>query len=90
MAVLGPGAHAKPNVEEGLGLLDGGNDLLELDRIAAERLLAEHMLAGSECCADDLSMVRRRHTDVNDIHIGILRQRKRTVIHLHTSEVERL
>ena len=90
MAVFRPRAHAKPHVEERLGLLRGGDDALHLRRVAAERLLAEYVLAGGKSRAHDVRMVGRRHADVDDVDVGVADQRTRVLIHRHARQVERL
>ena len=90
MAVFGPRAHAQPHVEESLGLLRRRHDAPHLRRVAAEGLLAEHVLAGRERRADDVGVVRRGHADVHDVDVRVGDERIRAFVDRHARQVERL
>ena len=78
------------DVEEALRLLRGRDDLRHFRRGAAERLLAEDVLAGLERGDCELRVVGGRHADVDHVDVLLPDELHRIIIDRDAGEVDGL
>ena len=66
---LGPKSHAHCRHEKSLRFGACANHRVSIRRSPRHRLFAQYMLSGCERGFDDFRMKRRRHADIDDIHV---------------------